>query len=266
MQKTKSVKYLKREGVMNRVFDFTRFWRLIKMELYRSKKGITMTLVISFGVLFFMGLLLTPVFEPTMLVFQHSDGYAFQLLICGFILSSLTFNDLGNTLKRYQYLMLPASTFEKFLSMWLLTTVGWVAVYTMLYTVYTVFANFVGEMMYSYLSYIPFNPFSEFSLVTIRYYLALQGIFMVGATHFKGFVFPKTLISIIVFGMVLALIGYFILSGLPVAGMEQCVTEFEPLEGSALHTLWGILVWMFWWVLAPLCWVISYFGLKEKEV
>ena len=251
---------------MNRVFDLARFWLLVKMELYRSKKGIIMTLVISFGISFFLGLIMTPVFEPTLLVFQHFDGYAFQLLICGFILSSLTFNDLGNTLKRYQYLMLPASTFEKFMSMWLLTTVGWVVMYTTVFTAYTVFANFIGGLIYSYLTYVPFDPFSEFSLATVRYYLVTQGIFMVGATHFKGYVFPKTLISLIVFGMVLALIGYFILYGLPDAGMEQCVTEFEMLEGSALHTLWGMLVWMFWWVLAPLCWVVSYFGLKEKEV
>ena len=239
---------------------------LIKMELYRSRKGITMTLVISFGITFFMGLIMTPVFEPTMLVFQHFEGFAFQLLICGFILSSLTFYDFGNTLKRYQYLMLPASSFEKFLSMWLLTTVGWVAVYTMLYTIYTVFANFVGELIYNYLTFTPFDPFNGFSLITIRYYLATQGVFMVGATHFKGYVFPKTIVSLIVLGMALGFIGYFILYGLPNAEMEQCVSEFEMQEGSSLHSLWGILVWMFWWILAPLCWVISYFGLKEKEV
>lgn len=118
-------------------FELSRFWLLLKMEMARSRKGILMALVITFGFLFFAGLLLTPVLEPGMAVFEHGSGYTFTLLIVGFIFSSLAYRDSGNTLRRSNYLTLPVSAFEKFLSMWLLTSVGWILVYTIIFTVYT---------------------------------------------------------------------------------------------------------------------------------
>ena len=37
-------------------------------------------------------------------------------------------------------------------------------------------------------------------------------------------------------------------------------------QNFAEFTLWPLIQTVFWYVLAPLCWVIAYFKLKEREV
>ncbi len=121
-----------------------------------------MTFVITFGVLFFVDLLLGNFVEDTSLLYEHYNSYASTLLMGGFILSSLAFHDLGNTLRRYHYLTLPASTFEKFIGMWLLTSVGWILLYTLTYTVYTVVVNPIGHLLFSHVTFRAFEPWGSF--------------------------------------------------------------------------------------------------------
>jgi len=250
---------------LTQYFDISRFWLLLKLELYRSQKAVLMTLVIAFGLHFFIDLLLSPILEPSRVVYEHNSNYAFSLILGGLILSSLAFHDLSNTLRRHRYLTLPASNLEKFGSMWLLTTLGWAIGFTIIYTLYTVGANFIGPFLLGYMDFQPFNPLGEFPLTAMRYYLVTQGIFLVGATHFKGYVFPKTLFTLILFAAVCGFIAYLITSGsFPADDKEDLGTEY--LEGTMVDQMWEGLQWMFWWVLAPACWVITYLGLKEKEV
>lgn len=244
-------------------FSTTRFALLLKLEISRSRKGVLMTLVIIFGFLFFVGLLLSPIIDPGLAVYEHSTPFAITLLAGGFILSSLAYRDLGNTLRRYRYLTLPVSSFEKLLSMWLLTSIGWIVLYTVIYTLYTFFANTIGQLIYSELTYKTFDPFDPFAFKFIRIYFVLHGIFLAGAAHFKGYVFPKTLLTVILYGAVCGLITYFIMKDMfnfeP--SSDQCM-----LEGMPVYQLWLTIQWLFWWLLAPLCWVITYLGLKEQEV
>ena len=108
--KVRSTKYSKASAMnVKNYFDLSRFWLLLKMELFRSRKGLLLMLVIIFGILFFAGLLLTCAIEKKRIFDEHPSNYAFHLMIGGFILSSLAYNDLSNTLKRYRYLTLPAS-------------------------------------------------------------------------------------------------------------------------------------------------------------
>ncbi len=244
-------------------FNISRFWLLLKMEMSQSRKGVLMTLVIIFGFLFFMGLLLTPLIDPSLVVYENSIPFAITLLAGGFILSSLGFRDLNSTLRRYRYLTLPVSTFEKFLSIWLLTSVGWIVMYTILYTLYTLFANTVGQLLYSQLTFETFDPLGPFAFKFMKFYFVLHGIFLAGAAHFKGYAFPKTLLTLILFGAVCGLITYFIMKDM---------FNFEPASdsdlftGMAVYQIWLVIQWIFWWLLAPLCWVITYLGLKEQEV
>jgi len=246
-------------------FAISRFWLLLKLELYRSQKAVLMTLVIAFGLHFFIDLLLSPVLEPSRVVYEHNGNYAFSLILGGLILSSLAFHDLSNTLRRHRYLTLPASNLEKFGSMWLLTTVGWVIGFTVIYTLYTMVANIIGSLLLGYMDFRSFNPLDDIPFNAMRYYLVVQGIFLVGATHFKGYVFPKTLFALILFAAICGFIAYLIMSDLfqTESGDDE---SMEYLEGTLVHQMWLGLQWMFWWILAPLCWVVTYLGLKEKEV
>lgn len=244
-------------------FDISRFWLLLKMEISRSRKGVLMTLVITFGFLFFVGLLLAPVIDPGMLVYEHSIPYAFTMLAGGFILSSLAFRDLNNSLRRYNYLTLPVSAFEKFLSMWLLTSIGWIFLYTVIYTIYTFFANGIGQLLFHDIVFETFNPFGPFTLRFMKFYFVLQGIFLAGAAHFKGYPFPKTLLTLVLFSAFCGILSYLIMKDM---FDFECTSESNPLVEMPVYTLWLFVEWLFWWLFAPLCWVITYLGLKEQEV
>jgi hypothetical protein len=247
-------------------FDLSRFTLLLKMELFRSRNALLMTFVISFGLLFFAGLLLNAVVESKKIYEDHPLNYAVSLLTGGFILSSLAFNDLGNTLKRYRYLTLPASTFEKFICMWLLTSIGWIVSFTVVYTLYTLVANAIGSMLFINMSFEAFHPLDEFSMTTMKSYFVLQGIFLVGAVYFKGYTFPKTLFTLILFIAGCGTIAYFVMRDVFFTdhdcGMGECALLNE-MEG---HSVWAYAKLAFWWTLAPLCWGTTYLGLKDQEV
>ena len=252
-------------------FNLRRFWWLLKLEVFKSRKGILLLFVITFGMLFFAGLLLGLVIEKHVIVFQHEAGYAFSLLTGGYIVSSLAFNDLGNTLKRYKYLMLPVSTLERFVCMWLLTTIGWVILYTIIYTLYSFAANAIGQLIFSKVNFTPFDPLQSFSFQVIRIYLITQGIFLVGAAHFRGYVFPKTLFVLILSAIVIGTITYFSLKEYFLADHYCEVTDDGNVDCGLInsfmaHGVWNMAQWLFWWVLAPLTWVITYLGLKGQEV
>ena len=246
-------------------FDIRRFWLLLKLELYKSRKGILMTFVITFGMLFFIGMLFSILVEPNLIVYEHSTSYVFALLTGGFILSSLAFNDLGSTLKRYNYLTLPVSTFERFFCMWLLTSIGWIILFTITYTLYTIFANIIGPIIFKQIEFLSFKPWNELVFNSILFYFVLHGIFLVGAAKFKGYVFPKTLFVIILFTIISGFIAYFIM-GDTFESDTECFSDSNTMMGMPIHKIWMALQWMFWWVLAPLSWVVTYLSLKEKEV
>lgn len=244
-------------------FDISRFLLLLKMEISRSRKGVVMTLIIIFGFLFFVGLILAPIIDPSMIIYEHTIPYAFTLLAGGFILSSLGFRDLSNSLRRYNYLTLPVSAFEKFLSMWLLTSVGWILLYTITYTIYTLFANTIGQLLFHDITFETFDPLGPFAFKFIKFYFVLQGVFLAGAAHFKGYPFPKTLLTLILFSAFCGLITYLIMKDM---FSFECTSESNPLIGMPVNNIWLVVQWLFWWLLAPLCWVITYLGLKEQEV
>jgi hypothetical protein len=259
------MKYLKASAMnLTKYFEPSRIWLLLKMELFRSRKGILITVVITFGLLF-AGFLLESIFGYNKVFDSHPGSYAFTLLTGGFILSSLAFNDLSNPLKRYNYLTLPASTLEKFISMWFLTCVCWIVMFTIAFIFYSLTANAMGHLLFSNKTYLSFDPLGRVPIDAIKYYIVLQGIFLIGAVHFKGYVLPKTIFTLLLFGMVCGFIFYFSMSDLFHFDGEY-ISEYSLMKGTPLYQVWLFMQWMFWWVLAPLCWVITYIGLKEQEV
>lgn len=245
-------------------FDIARFGQLLKVELYRSKQGMVITFAITLGLLL-LNLWIEPLISTSPVFEAHPENYAIALLSAGFALSSLAFRDLGNSLKQYHYLALPASTLEKLLAMWLLTGLGWVLSFSAVYYLYTLVANPLGQLFFAKVTFQDYQPFNSFSVHAIYYYLVLQGVFLAGAAHFRTYVFIKTLLVVVLFAGVCIGVGYLMLLGLSNAE-SACLTDFESKPGTTLYGLWQGAKWVFWWLLPPLCGVITFFGLKEKEV
>lgn len=245
--------------------EIPRLWLLLKMEFFRNRKGLIMTLVITFGLLF-VGFLLDVYFGYREVYDSHPGGFGLGLLLGGFILSSLSFNDLSDTLRRYNYLTLPASNLEKFISLWLLTSVGWIVLFTISFLGYTLIANSIAKILFSHVTFLPFEPLGEVTIQIIKIYFVVQGIFLAGAVHFRGYVFPKMLFTLILFAAVCGTLAYYILSDLFLMEHECKGTDCEILNGIVTNKMCRVVQLLFWWVLAPLSWVITYLGLKDQEV
>ena len=250
---------------LSNYFDVSRFWLLLKLEGFRSRKGLLMTFVITFGMLFWVGLLLGTFIEMPKVYDAHPATYAFSLILGGFVLSSLTFPDLGNNLRRPGYLSLPASTLEKFVCMWLLSSVAWILLFTLAFTAYTWVANPIGQLLFSRVRFEAFDPLGPVAVSSMKYYFVLQGVFLAGATHFRAYVLPKTLFVLILFATLCSVLAYFVMGDL-VHVDEAYFADPKALKEMPVYRFWLLAKWLFWWVLAPLCWVISYWGLKEAEV
>ena len=251
---------------MNPYFTTKRFWLMLKLELFNSRKAIMMTFIITFGMLFFVGFLLDMVLNQSIVIFDHKENFAGSLLVAGFVLSSLAFNGLGSSLKRIQFLTLPVSALERFLSMWLLTNVGWIVLFTVIYTLYAMMVNAIGPLIFNHISFEYFDPFGQFSLKVIACYFVLQGLFLTGSAHFGGYALPKTLVVLVLFGSICALLIYFILRGVFMTEHECSGYDCSLIQAAGIHPVWMLAKGLFWYVLAPLSWFIAYLGLKEQEV
>lgn len=250
---------------MSHYFNIHRFLKLLRLELFRSFRGIFIAFEITFGMLFFIGFLMSVIVEDSMVLFEHRDNYAVTLIIGGFVLSSLCFNDLSNTLRSSNYLTLPASTLEKFISMWFLSSIGWIALYSFTYYSYTLAIEPIGLMIDSNMKFEVFDPLGDFAISTIKYYFVLQALFLVGAAHFKGYVFPKMAFTIILAAIVAGTLFYFIMGDF-MQDDHECFSQMNPLIGKPAYKIWLLAQWAFWWLLAPFCWVMTYLGLKDREV
>jgi hypothetical protein len=243
-----------------------RFWHLLKLELTRNARGIGMAFVVTFGLLFFVSFLLSLIVDGNIKSFQHQENYAFGLLISGMVLTSFAFHDLGSPIRRHIYLMLPASTLEKFVCMLFLTSVGWVILFTIAYTGYTFLANPVGQMLFSGVRFESFNPFDENVFTSIKFYLILQGVFLVGAANFRGYALLKTIFVLVVVALIAGTVVYFLLKDTFLTDHDCDGSHCELIDVVGAHTVWNTMKFFFWWILAPLCWVLTYIGLKDQEV
>jgi hypothetical protein len=246
--------------------DFKRFWVLLKLEVFRHGRGIGLTFVVTFGLLFLLGLLLSLAVEGNVKTFRHEENYVASMLIGGFVLTSIAFSDLTEPLRRSRYLALPASVFEKFAVMWLLTCVGWVLLFSVVYTAYSHVANPVAKMVFAHVTFEPFDPFGAIALETIKYYVVLHAIFFLGAAHFRGYAIAKTIFALVILGVVIGLVLYFSLGDIFLSDHDCDGNECELVDQMADHSLWAITKFGFWWLLAPSCWVLTFLGLKEQEV
>lgn len=248
----------------NKHFDFQRFWLLLKLEFHKGKKGFWITLGIIYG-LAIIGLLVSVIFGGGNTSEDHANGYEFILLTSGFILTSLSMSDLSHSLRRYSYLTLPVSNLERFLSIWVLTSFGWIVAFTLTYVVFLTSSHALIHLLFQKTVFQPFYLFSGEVWNTLKTYMVFQGVFLVGAAHFKGYVIPKTLLALLGFAFVCGIVGYFILADLFPFDMEFQTEPFDYAQLTA-YKAWMYFLQVLSIVLAPLCWVITYFSIKEQEV
>jgi hypothetical protein len=210
------------------------------------------------------------------------------LFLGGLIVTSLAFKEAHMNGGGIFYMTIPASRFEKLASKLLVTSIGYSVGVLALMSAVAALSEAVVRICFG-LGFGFFNPFALDVLRCIGGYLIAQSLFLLGSLWFKKLAFVKTslviLIGVIILGIVAAVAARILLADhfswnsvqvgdRTASGMsldwskEYLMGLFGPGtrggQGLRVFEIAGKI--MFCGLLAPVCWLASYFRLGEIEV
>ena len=263
---------------INQYFSFRRLLLIMRRDILTHYRTIIITFAAVGGF---------AIFASTVSMLNGSQGrfhiiyYLLALFVSGFIFTSRVFKEIYTPVKSYTYATLPGSLLEKYIERWLLSSVGYVIATFAAYYVIVLASEGINHLLFGS-SHGFLNPAQKSFLIGVAVFLVLQGIFFAGAVFFKKHPLIKTLLMVALAAfllMVIALVAarlvipdYFEITARTGGGISS-PRELAALLGlteEGLKTL-GKALWMalriiFWALLAPCCWVLSFLKFRKIEV
>ena len=245
---------------MDNQINFRRIGLLIKLTFVLNKKRITYTALAGLGMAFILTLfpIVTGQIKSTPIFSDHEMNFVVILFVFGAMYAGGTFNANRSKSGITEYLMIPASTLEKFLSEVLLT-IGFSLILFILYWFYAFLINLVLSNTVDAF-FIPFNlDLSYYGLVLIGY-LFMLGLFQFGAITFRQMPFLKVLLWTLPFFVIV-----FVLMTLSSLGENSMIGYDEYTLRSLIVT--PIVQYKFYLSIPMglMFWFLTYLKLKEKE-
>ena len=238
-------------------FNIIRFIKLLQYRTSIHKTRWLMQLAGLTGV----ALLITSLFIKEVAHYHvFNDFYGtllgFSVVFIGAYLSSRAFTELKNTSSGFLYLMLPASTFEKFIIPSLFSGILFFAFYLGVYALLANLSNFIWGLAYHFPMEI-YNPLAaesmDYTLGGFKAFLILQPLFLLGSVVFKKNHFIAT--SIVIF-ILLILISLISLISVRIAS-----GEFESINIKIENiSIYWIIIFHF------IINIAIFFKLKEKQI
>ena len=230
------------------VLNLPRLLRLIKIDLVISKKTIlvtTATLIVILALLPFH-------------ITATTTTYFFILYTGGFIITSYAFSAMHDRRKSIHYLTLPCSNLERFLSKWCVTTLVYALSLLVLYTIFSWISLGMNLWIFN-------HPLHIFSLANpdlwwgIGKYIILQSLVLLGAAYFKNNVLLKTALTL---GCLFILVAITLMLTAWIFCPHCFAMGFTHSLVLSVHGTYFI----FWIVLAPFCWLMTYLRIADSEI
>ena len=245
---------------MNDIFDVLRFELVLRREIKVNIRNYLGIAAFIFGLYFLIYLIAFFTGNPPGPDFDRGFFSSF-LIIGGSIFTSLAFNELKAPVG-YFYLTFPASMPEKYLSKWIITSLGWTITYIVSYYIFF----FIEHMLFRIIlgkDLALINILDRGQMIIIGIFLFIHSVYLLGAAIFKQNAFIKMTISITVISLLIALAF-----GLTLYLMDK--TSEVHLSGNHLEPhemeIFGDITKYTMIVLTPILWVIAYLRLKETEL
>lgn len=270
---------------MNQTLDMKRLWLTIVREFALNK----INLLIIAASMILVSMIVTYVkgiYSPdTVGYYQHTmryyNSYPIVVVIYCVVVTAFIFYDLNMPDKEIDYLMLPSSPLEKYLTKFLLTTIGFGLLAGFALAINTMQVNFLNGGRYT----------TNYGKIIVpeywRYlqgYLIIHSIFFFGSVYFRKMELAKVILTIIS----LMTIIYFFTQFLREIGLVDLMKLKEYLaigysgfndEQNQVPTIQSITKlrsvyedvesiskWMLSYLAPPFFWVLGFTRLREIEV
>jgi hypothetical protein len=247
-------------------FSINRLYLLIQRQLVVNKKNLLIAFAACFGTI--LTIFLLTIYGSATVQYMPLIAISFSVIFLGgYIFTSIGFNELHTPDKAYQYLTLPATTLEKLLSVWLLTSFIYIVVSMILIGIIALSGNlFALAIGAGTMGIGAFKQIPIFMMIGI--YLITQTIFLLGSCYFRKNNFLKTLFALFVFGMALAIYaginGMIFFHSFNININDEATSETFKLFMEQTFPI--IIKVIFHYLSAPFFLVVSFFVLKERQV
>ena len=255
----------------NSIFNIKRFLLLLRNDLFRHYRMLLIG-ASTVATIYFVAIIPQIIFSPANIEQEfHIGFFPTAFIITGFLLSAGVFAEIHNTQKNTSFFMLPATIFEKFISRLLLTTIVFVPLAVVFYLALNLISLLITKIFTGW-GFPILNPFDPDMLNIMAVYLVTQSLFIFGSSFFKKHAFMKTGVSLFTLGIILAIFAGIIFRIVYRDFFQGMVfLDHHPFSDTVAmedfgNTLLAIIKSLFWFILAPLCWILSYLRLSEKEV
>ncbi len=261
--------------------SFRRCWLLTRALVAVHGVFLALTILGTAGGMFIISIIdLAEEATPTF----HHTGFLIAVLCSGLLITRRVFADSHAAAHNPVWLMLPASSLEKFLSGLCLTTLGVAVGQLMTYYVAAGCAEALGGLFWQR-QHLPFTPFARSTWQLIALYVVVQAPFLVGAISLRRFAISITTLFLLAYGalgMLVAAISFECFFAETFQGWNinldiwfdvvvrqyAQVWHLDPERFLRSIAWWG--QWLgalaFWGGWAPFWWLVGYYNLKETEV
>lgn len=274
---------------MNPFFSFSRFGLLVAKHWADNKKryGLTVLAFIGLLIAWFVFTMLTTENGMPMAKDIQQITFFLSLFTAGTLYASQYFRDLGSRPKGINFLLVPASAFEKLLCGLLYTVLLFFAVFVAVF--YLVDVLMVGiANTFAGAEALAGKPsvVNVFKIILVRFnkdstinfllfFFSVQSAFLLGSIYFEKYSFIKTIISGFIGGFILFCFMYFFNEVLlppgdyPMGFLTAYRVRVDGVNDRLVqvpHWIGEVFRFLAMYAVAPFLWVVTYYRLKEKQV
>jgi len=252
---------------MNKILNINRLNQLIIRHLVYNLKSITLFYIV-FSIIMFIVFFLVSLISKEINFEKQYSTFFFWYILLGAYSSSRAFSETHETGKTYQYLTLPVSNLERFLSI------------TIIYYIFFLLAGiliflFISFMANSLIASVINQPFKFLDFAPLKFietsgsYLWLFSIFMAGSISFKRHPFLKTVFALVIFFILISIISAIIFKiiflDVDLRKINFYTNDFNLFANFkySVNKTFSIIISILYLILI---WLFTYFKLQEKEI
>jgi hypothetical protein len=249
---------------------------LLRQEFYDQRKR-----AMVFGAVIFLINLVSRIIEEIAVKFgsmgnhNYQEGIGGYLFAAGFIFTSMCFaTSMHSRRGQHAWLMLPVYAHEKLAA----KIITYSLAYPLILILFTFVSSLIAEgaMWIIFRNTVPlFNLFDPMIWQMVGHYIVASSLFLMGASYFKSAHLIKTVLSVLLFSVSLSIILGLVTRVAYNAYFDNMLAGNFNIDENLIMAAIDVDRWgrigeiigksIYWGVLTPLFWTVTYFRIREKE-